>query len=96
MKITKKAVAEFKKMVAEAGGKTCAVRVFSSRGCCGSTYGMELTEAGEKGDSLMEEDGLKVYVSAEAAEGLAAATIDHDGKSFTIKGLPKAPSSCCG
>ncbi|OGS38623.1 MAG: hypothetical protein A2551_06345 [Elusimicrobia bacterium RIFOXYD2_FULL_34_30] len=97
MQITKSAVEQFKKMLKDDGGKDSGIRIFiSGGGCCGTTFGLDVSEKGEKGDKTITENGVKIFVSPDADEKLSEATIDHSGSSiegFKIRGLS---SSCCG
>jgi len=96
MEITKSAVAEFKKIIKENGGKDSGIRIFiSGGGCCGTSFGLEVTEKGEPGEKAITKDGIKVFLSKEAEEILLNATIDSSSEGFKISGLPASGSSCC-
>lgn len=96
MEITKSAVKEFQKMIKEDCGKDSGLRIFiSGGGCCGTSFGLEVTAKGESGEKEITKDGIKIFLSKEAEEKLSVATIDFSGGGFKISGLPSSGSSCC-
>jgi iron-sulfur cluster assembly accessory protein len=97
--ITDSALQQFKKLITDSKADGSGIRVFASGGgCCGPSYGMEISETGEAGDKLLEKDGLKIFIDSVASESLDNATIDYlkqgNREGFSIQGLPK--SGCCG
>jgi len=79
------------------------VRIFvSGGGCSGMTYGMTFSEAPGKYDSILEQDGLTLYVDAVALSFLSGVEIDFVqqgmGASFVFKNAFAATggSSACG
>ena len=82
------------------------VRIFvSGGGCGGMTYGMTFSEAPTEFDSIMEKDGLKLYVDAVALSYLSGVEIDYAqqgmGASFVFKNVFAATGgsgacSACG
>lgn len=97
LQITDSAVKQFKKVLLEGGVKDSGIRIFSSGGGCCPTYGMDASENGEVGDTLIEKDGLKIFVESEVFNQLSNASLDYSDspgkRGFVITGLP---SSCCG
>lgn len=96
--VTDSAVKEFKKFIADSKANGSGIRVFTSGGgCCGSSYGLDLSEKGEEGDIIIEKDGLRVFIEPRASVELESATLDYikDGprQGFTIMGLQQ--SGCC-
>jgi iron-sulfur cluster insertion protein len=83
-----------------------AVRIFvSGGGCGGMTYGMTFAEAPGSQDSVLEQDGLTVYVDAVALSFLNGVEIDFVeqgmGASFVFKNAFSATGgtgacSACG
>ena len=54
-----------------------AIRVFvAGGGCGGMTYGMTFTNARSEYDSVLEQDGVKIYVDAVALNYLKGVEID--------------------
>jgi iron-sulfur cluster assembly accessory protein len=79
------------------------VRIFvSGGGCSGMTYGMTFSEAPSQYDSILEQDGLTLYVDAVALSFLSGVEIDFVqqgmGASFVFKNAFAATggSSACG
>ncbi len=98
LEVTDSAVQQFKKLISDSNADGSGMRVFASGGgCCGPTYGLDISEKGEESDTMIEKDGLKIFIDTAASEGLAAATIDYTDqgpdKGFKILGLPKSECS---
>ena len=79
------------------------VRIFvSGGGCGGMTYGMTFSEAPTPFDSILEQDGLTVYVDTIALNYLAGVEIDYVeqglGASFVFKNVfaQTGGSGTCG
>ena len=79
------------------------VRIFvSGGGCGGMTYGMTFSEAPSEFDSILEQDGLTLYVDAVALSFLSGVEIDFVeqgmGASFVFKNAFAATggSGSCG
>jgi iron-sulfur cluster insertion protein len=79
------------------------VRIFvQGGGCGGMTYGMTFSEAPTRFDSVMEKDGLTVYVDAVALNYLSGVEIDYVeqgvGSSFVFRNVFQATggSGTCG
>lgn len=69
-------------------------------GCAGFKYVMELVNEAEPDDTVIERDGVKVFVNMKSHDLLAGTTIDYvvalEGSGFTFEN-PNATSSCsCG
>ena len=83
---------------AETAGK--GLRIFVEHGgCAGLQYGMALDER-KDGDSVIEREGVRVFVDGESAKYLTGCTIDFadglSGAGFRIQN-PNAVRSCgCG
>ena len=68
------------------------IRIFvSGGGCGGMTYGMTLTEQPSDFDTVLEQDGLKVYVDSVALSFLEGVEIDYQtqgvNQSFVFKNV---------
>jgi iron-sulfur cluster insertion protein len=82
------------------------VRIFvSGGGCGGMTYGMTFAEAPTQFDSILEKNGLTIYVDAVALSYLAGVEIDYVeqgmGASFVFRNVFAATGgsgtcSACG
>ncbi|MBC7103300.1 MAG: iron-sulfur cluster assembly accessory protein [Parvibaculum sp.] len=71
-----------------------------SGGCAGYKYMMGLVNAADPDDTVIERDGVKVFVDTKSHELLSGTTIDFvvalEGSGFTFEN-PNATSSCsCG
>ena len=69
-------------------------------GCAGFKYMMGLVNEAEADDTVIEHDGVKVFVDTKSQDLLAGTTIDFvvaiDGSGFTFEN-PNAEHSCsCG
>jgi len=95
MEITNSAVEQFKKMLKDEGGKDSGIRIFvSGGGCCGTSFGIDISEKGEPDDKTITKDGVKIFVTQDTEEKLSGATIDcHVGR-LIIRGVSSS-SSCC-
>jgi iron-sulfur cluster assembly protein len=100
--LTDTAAAEVKKFMAEEelpaeGG--LRVRVIPG-GCSGFQYAMEIEEASQEDDSVLDVQGIKVFVDMFSAQYLDNVEIDYVssvmGSGFTFKN-PNASGGCgCG
>lgn len=71
-----------------------------SGGCAGFQYKIGLVEAGDPDDTVIERDGVRVFVDMNSHDLLNGTTIDFvvalEGSGFTFEN-PNAKSSCsCG
>jgi iron-sulfur cluster assembly accessory protein len=69
-------------------------------GCAGNKYVMGLVKAPQEEDTIVEREGVKVFVDTKSQDLLAGTTIDFvvaiDGSGFTFEN-PNAEHSCsCG
>jgi iron-sulfur cluster assembly accessory protein len=99
--VTDSALAVVRKLLVEKNVPDYGLRVFvSGGGCSGLQYGMALEAEARAYDSVIEKDGVKVFIDPTSAMYLANATIDYEdsimGGGFKIDN-PNAVSSCgCG
>lgn len=95
MEIKDVALGKLKEILKEAEKGSC-LRIFMTRGCCGSTVAMDIAARPDKEDVEIEKNDFRFYVHKEAAAQLVNATIDCDKNGeIIIKGLPKSGGSCC-
>ena len=69
-------------------------------GCSGFKYGLLIEDASAEDDTVLEQDGFRVFVDPFSAQYLAGVTIDYvtsmQGSGFTFKN-PNAAGGCgCG
>lgn len=93
MKIEEGALKQFKLMMGVE--KQDSIRIFIVPSCCSPVVMID-AEKGKKGDKLVKQDGINIYVDAEAYETLSDAIIDCINGQFKISGLSQSGSSCCG
>lgn len=99
--VTESAVKQLQSILEdEPGAAAKGLRIFVEHGgCAGLQYGMALDERKE-GDSVIEREGVQVFVDQESGKYLAGSTIDYadglSGAGFRIQN-PNAVRSCgCG
>lgn len=101
MIITDKAVNKVQEMALQQGLEGYGLRLMVvGGGCSGFTYDMDLENQENAGDSVIERDGLKVYVDPMSYQYLDGTTIDYI-ESFKFSGFhfenPNATRTCgCG
>ena len=99
--LTASAKAQVQKLLNRADNPNTALRVFvSPGGCSGMSYGMQLDDQEQEGDTLIQEDGVRVVVDEMSAMYLQGAQIDFSnalmGGGFQVQN-PNAVKSCaCG
>ncbi len=99
--LTPKAIEMTKKALEEEGLSNHGLRVaVRGGGCSGLEYALDFAEASRPGDTVLELDGLKVYIDMASAEYLKGTEIDYvsglQGSGFKFKN-PNAKRSCgCG
>ncbi len=99
--MTDGAAAKLKEIIAKQGREDLALRVYvTPGGCSGFSYGMTFAEGAEEGDTVAEQDGVRVVVDPMSAMYLKGAEIDFVdalmGGGFALRN-PNAVSSCgCG
>tara|TARA_R110002020_G_scaffold62611_1_gene167316 strand:+ start:674 stop:994 length:321 start_codon:yes stop_codon:yes gene_type:complete len=101
MIITEKAVSKVKEMANQQGLEGYGLRLMVvGGGCSGFTYDMDLENQENDGDSVIEREGLKVYVDPMSYQYLDGTTVDYI-ESFKYSGFtfenPNATRTCgCG
>jgi len=99
--MTAGAATKLKEIIAKQGREDLALRVYvTPGGCSGFSYGMTFAEGAEEGDTVAEQDGVRVVVDPMSAMYLKGAEIDFVdalmGGGFALRN-PNAVSSCgCG
>lgn len=95
------AAAKVKELIAEEGNDALMLRVFiSGGGCSGFQYGFTFDENITDGDTVVENDGVKLLIDPMSFQYLAGAEIDYseglEGAQFVIRN-PNATTTCgCG
>lgn len=98
---TDSAAAKVADLIAEEGNPELKLRVFvQGGGCSGMQYGFEFDEAQQDGDTMVENQGVRLLVDPMSLQYLSGAEIDYreglDGAQFVIRN-PNATTTCgCG
>ena len=101
MVITDKAISKVKEMANQQNLQGHGLRLMVvGGGCSGFTYDMDLENQQNDGDSVIEREGLKVYVDPMSYQYLDGTTVDYI-ESFKFSGFhfenPNATRTCgCG
>jgi iron-sulfur cluster assembly accessory protein len=99
--LTDSAVNAVKSAIATSGQQGGGLRIMvEAGGCAGFKYMMGIAEEANPDDTVIERDGVKVFVDNKSHEHLAGTTIDFvvalEGSGFTFDN-PNARSNCsCG
>jgi iron-sulfur cluster assembly protein len=102
IKITEKAVKEIKKIIEDNKiPENYGLRVgVKGGGCSGLTYTMNFDESGREGDTLIEQDSIKLFVDGKSLFYLSGTELDFsdglNGRGFIFNN-PNAVKTCgCG
>lgn len=99
--LTPEAVEELKNILAKEERPDLALRVFvSPGGCSGLSYGMTLEEQHEEGDTVIEQEGVRILIDEFSATYVTGSEVDYShslmGGGFAIRN-PNAVRTCgCG
>jgi iron-sulfur cluster assembly protein len=99
--LTARATDKLKEILVKQERQDLALRVYvTPGGCSGFSYGMTFADAIEDGDSVVEQDGVRVVVDPMSAMYLKGAEVDFVdalmGGGFALRN-PNAVSTCgCG
>ena len=95
------AASKVKELIKEEGNDALMLRVFiSGGGCSGFQYGFTFDEEIGEGDTVVENEGVKLLVDPMSFQYLSGAEIDYtegmEGAQFVIRN-PNATTTCgCG
>ncbi|MEM7027652.1 MAG: iron-sulfur cluster insertion protein ErpA [Pseudomonadota bacterium] len=95
------AASKVKELIEEEGNNDLMLRVFvSGGGCSGFQYGFTFDEEMQDGDTVVENEGVKLLVDPMSFQYLSGAEIDYSegmqGAQFVIRN-PNATTTCgCG
>jgi iron-sulfur cluster assembly accessory protein len=101
LSLTDAAATKLRELTAAEANPAIGLRVYVySGGCSGFRYGMMLEDAPTAEDSVLDSNGVKVYVDGRSIDLLTGAEIDYVdtlmGAGFTVNN-PNAVSACgCG
>ena len=95
------AASKVKELIEDEGNDALMLRVFiSGGGCSGMQYGFTFDEEVGEGDTVVENEGVKLLVDPMSFQYLSGAEIDYsegmEGAQFVIR-TPNASTTCgCG
>jgi len=99
MTVTDAAASRVRELIARADKPVAGVRVgVKNGGCAGMSYTMDLAAAVEKGDEVVDVNGLKVLIDPKAVLFLLGTTMDFTIDKMSAKFVFKNPNetSACG
>jgi iron-sulfur cluster insertion protein len=98
---TDAAASKVAELIREEGNPALMLRVYvQGGGCSGMQYGFEFDETVQEGDTMVENQGVKLLVDPMSFQYLSGAEIDYreglEGAQFVIRN-PNAHTTCgCG
>lgn len=95
MKVTDKAINQFKNAVEQYDVSGSGIRLFAGSGCCDPAIQMNVVNRPSAGDKMVNIDGVEFFIESQADQMLNEITIDFRDNSFKMDGLKKS-GSCCG
>ena len=101
LRLTEKAIAQAKAILARENLEGYGLRVgVVGGGCSGHSYGLDFEKEEKPGDTVLEMDGLKVYLDPSSRKYLQGTVIDYvsglQGAGFKFHN-PNATATCgCG
>lgn len=99
MNVTEAAASRVRELIARADKPVAGVRVgVKNGGCAGMSYTMELAEAVERGDEVIDAQGVKVLIDPKAVLFLLGTTMDFTVDKMSAKFVFRNPNetSACG
>ncbi len=99
MTVTEAAAARVRELIARADKPVEGVRVgVKNGGCAGMSYTMDLAETPQKGDEVVEANGVKVLIDPKAVLFLLGTTMDFTVDKLSARFVFKNPNetSACG
>lgn len=99
MTVTEAAAARVRDLIARADKPVAGVRVgVKNGGCAGMSYTMDLADTVDKGDEVIETQGVKVLIDPKAVLFLLGTTMDFTIDKMSAKFVFRNPNetSACG
>ncbi len=95
------AAVRVKKLIEDEGNDSLMLRVYiSGGGCSGFQYGFTFDESVEDGDTVVENEGVKLLIHPMSFQYLAGSEIDFSDDPFDQHFIIRNPNStgtcCCG
>lgn len=82
MKLTNRALAQFKQMVEEGGNIQSGIRFFTVQGCCSPRLQMDVAPSPKEGDVVVKMGEVDFYLTPDADKLLSTLMIDYSEGSF--------------
>ncbi len=99
MNVTDAAASRVRELIARAEKPVAGVRVgVKNGGCAGMSYTMDLAETVERGDEVIDANGVKVLIDPKAVLFLLGTTMDFSVDKMSAKFVFRNPNetSACG
>jgi iron-sulfur cluster assembly protein len=99
MKVTDAAASRVAELIARSDKPAAGVRVgVKNGGCAGMSYTMDIAETVERGDEVVDANGVKVLIDPKAVLFLLGTTMDFTVDKMSAKFVFKNPNetSACG
>lgn len=99
MNVTEAAASRVRELIARAGKPVAGVRVgVKNGGCAGMSYTMDLADTVQKGDEVVDTNGVKVLIDPKAVLFLLGTTMDFTVDKMSARFVFKNPNetSACG
>ncbi len=99
MKVTDAAASRVAELIARSDKPVAGVRVgVKNGGCAGMSYTMDLADSVQKGDEVVDANGVKVLIDPKAVLFLLGTTMDFTVDKMSAKFVFKNPNetSACG
>ncbi len=95
MKVTDKAIEQFRTAINQFDKPIAGIRVFAGSGCCGPAIELSLEEKASLGDKVINLHGVDFYLEPNAEDMMKEVTIDFRDNGFRMDGM-KGGGGCCG
>ena len=99
IRLSDNAVSKIKEIMSQAENSTIGVRIgVKSGGCAGMSYVMEYAKDFKKGDEIIEDKGVKVFIDPSAVMYLLGTEMDYKKEEFSSTFVFKNPNETerCG
>ncbi|HVZ27244.1 MAG TPA: iron-sulfur cluster assembly accessory protein [Rhizomicrobium sp.] len=101
LRLSEKAAARLKEIMADADGRYQGVRVgVTNGGCAGMSYTMNYAESASPLDEVMEDQGVKIFIEPKAILFLIGTELDFEttklGSRFVFNNPNQTASCGCG
>jgi len=95
MKVTGKALEQFKNAIEQYNLTGSGIRLYASDGCCCPEVKMSVVNHLSAGETMITISGVVFFVESQADQILTNVSIDFRDNNFKLDGLKKS-EGCCG